>query len=55
MVEESNVAVWVGDVSLTLSALAHALGSNTRQCLVFWVCLDGNDPLLADASGILFV
>ena len=32
LVEESNVAVWVGDVSLTLSALAHSVGSKARQC-----------------------
>ena len=32
LVEESSVAVWVGDVSLTLSALAHYVASNTHQC-----------------------
>ena len=30
LVEESNVAVWVGDVSLTLSAFAHCVGSNAH-------------------------
>ena len=34
LVEESSVAVWVGDVSLTLSALVHCVGSNARRCLV---------------------
>ena len=31
LVEKSNVAIWVGDVSLILSALAHHVGSNARQ------------------------
>ena len=33
-VKENNVAIWVGDVSLTLFALAHCVGSNARRCLV---------------------
>ena len=32
LVEDSNVAVWVGDVSLTLFVPAHCMGSNAHQC-----------------------
>ena len=34
LVEESNVAIWVDDISLTIYAPAHCVGSNTRQCYV---------------------
>ena len=33
LVDESSVAVWAGDVSLTLFALAYCVGSNARRCL----------------------
>ena len=32
LIEDSGVAVWVDDVSLTLSAPVHCAGSNTRWC-----------------------
>ena len=34
LVEESNVAVLVGDVSLALSILAHCVRSNTCWCII---------------------
>ena len=37
LVEESSVAVWVSDVSLTLSSPVHCVGSNARRCPVIRV------------------
>lgn len=56
LVEESNVAICEGDISLTLSPLAHRdVGSNSHWCPVTWSNLGGNNPLLAWVSRILFI
>ena len=45
LVEESSVAVWVGDVSLTLSAPTHSVGPTPVGALSHGPGLEGNDPL----------
>ena len=47
LVEESNVAVCVGDVCLTLSTLAIVWDPTNIGALSHKSGLDGNDPLLA--------
>ena len=55
LVEESSVAVWVGDVSLTLSTLVYCVGSNARQCPDTWASLDGNDLLPRHVSRVYYL
>ena len=55
LVEESNMAIWVGDVSLTLSALAHCVGSNACRGLSHGFALDGNDLTPRHVSKVLMI
>ena len=56
LVEESSVAVWVGDVSLTLSAPTHCVGPTPIGALSHGPGMDGNDPLPRHISrGVLYL
>ena len=45
LVEESSVAIWVGDVSLTLSAPTHCVGPTPVSALSHGPGMDSNNPL----------
>ena len=53
-VEESSVAVWVGDVSLTLSAPVHIVRPTPVGTLTHGPCLDGNDQLPRHISRVYY-
>ena len=55
LVEESSVAVWVGDVFLTLSAPVHMWDPTPVGALSHGSGLDGNYPVLRHISGIIIV
>ena len=55
MVEEGSVAVWVGDVSLTLSAPTHCVGPTPVGALSHGPGLDGNDPLPRHVSRVIII
>ena len=50
--KEINVAVWVGDISLIFSALAHMWDATPMGVLPHTSSLGGSDPLLACALEI---
>ena len=55
LVEESSVAVWVGNVSLTLSAPTQCVGPTPVSALSHRPGLDGNDPLLRHTSRVIII
>ena len=55
MVEESIVAAWVGDVSLTLSAPVHCVGPTAFGALSHGSGLDSNDPLPRHISRVYYL
>ena len=55
LVEESSVAVWVGDVSLTLSAPTHSVGPTPVGALSHGPGMDGNDPLSRHISRVIII
>ena len=48
------MAVWVGDVSLTLSAPTHCVGPTPVGALSHGPGLDGNDPLPRHTSRVVY-
>ena len=55
LVEESSVAVWVGDISLTLSAPTHCVGPTPVGALSHGPGMDGNDPLPRHIARVIII
>ena len=55
LVEENNVAIWVGDVSLTLSVLVHCVDPTPVGAVTHGPGLHGDKPLLRHLSRVYYL